>query len=118
MLFSPEVSLMLDEPSVTENAALDVLPWNVPTNAYLHGLGADDPAVSLLRQDLSYWPPTFVAYGRDETRFPVYLLAVLSAVLLAAAWVSGQTLWSIFGTFHPFGSWQCAQPPWAISLAN
>jgi acetyl esterase/lipase len=66
VLFSPEVSLMLDEPSVTENAALDVLPWNVPTNAYLHGLGADDPAVSLLRQDLSWWPPTFVAYGRDE----------------------------------------------------
>lgn len=66
VLFSPEVSLILDEPSVTENAAKDVLPWNVPTNAYLHGLHADDPAVSLLRQDLSWWPPTFVAYGRDE----------------------------------------------------
>jgi hypothetical protein len=38
-----------------------------------------------------------VAYGRDETRFPVYLLAVLSAVLLAAAWVSGQTLWLVLG---------------------
>jgi hypothetical protein len=38
-----------------------------------------------------------VAYGRDETRFPVYLLGVLSAVLLAAAWVSGQTLWLVLG---------------------
>jgi monoterpene epsilon-lactone hydrolase len=66
VLFSPEVSLVLNEPSVTENAALDVLPWNVPTNPYLHGLDPQDAAVSLLCQDLSSWPPTFVAYGRDE----------------------------------------------------
>ena len=38
-----------------------------------------------------------VAYGRGETRFPVYLLAVLSAVLLAAAWATGQTLWLVLG---------------------
>lgn len=66
VLFSPEVSLDLNQPSVRENATRDVLPWNAPTNAYLYGLDADDPAVSLLQQDLSQWPPTFVAYGGDE----------------------------------------------------
>ena len=66
VLFSPEVSMDLNEPSVSENAALDVLPWNVPTNPYLHGFNPDDPAVSLLHQDLSPWPPTFLAYGGDE----------------------------------------------------
>lgn len=66
VLFSPEVSLVLSEPSVRENAALDVLPWNIPTNPYLHGLDPQDPAVSLLHQDLSKWPPTFLSYGGDE----------------------------------------------------
>lgn len=66
VLFSPEVSLVLKDPSVVDNAALDVLPWNVPTNAYLHGLDPDDEGVSLLSQDLSGWPPTFIAYGSDE----------------------------------------------------
>lgn len=66
VLFSPEVSLDLNEPSVSENAALDVLPWNVPTNPYLHGVNPEDPAVSLLHQDLSLWPPVFLAYGEDE----------------------------------------------------
>ncbi|WP_346773867.1 alpha/beta hydrolase fold domain-containing protein [Rhodococcus sp. X156] len=66
VLFSPEVSLRLGKPSVRENAALDVLPWNVPTNPYLHGHSAEDPAVDLLVQDLSLWPPTFVSYGGDE----------------------------------------------------
>jgi monoterpene epsilon-lactone hydrolase len=66
VLFSPEVSLVLNEPSVSENAALDILPWNVPTNPYLHGLDPDDAAVSLLEADLSRWPPTFVVYGQDE----------------------------------------------------
>ena len=66
VLFSPEVSLVLNEPSVTENAQLDILPWNVPTNAYLHGSSPEDEAISILAQDLSSWPPTFVAYGTDE----------------------------------------------------
>jgi epsilon-lactone hydrolase len=66
VLFSPEVSLVLNEPSVQENAALDVLPWNVPTNPYLHGHSPEDPAVSLLHQDLSLWPPTFLSFGGDE----------------------------------------------------
>jgi monoterpene epsilon-lactone hydrolase len=66
VLFSPEVSLVLNEPSVTENAQLDVLPWNVPTNAYLHGSNPEDAAIDVLSQDLSSWPPTFVAYGSYE----------------------------------------------------
>jgi epsilon-lactone hydrolase len=64
LLFSPEVSLLLDRPSVRENAATDVLPWNIPTNAYLHGLEPDDVAVSA--GDVSAWPPVFVAFGDDE----------------------------------------------------
>jgi epsilon-lactone hydrolase len=66
VLFSPEVSLVLNEPSIRENAALDVLPWNIPTNPYLHGFDPQDPAVSILHQDLSKWPPTFLSYGGDE----------------------------------------------------
>lgn len=66
VLFSPEASMDLNEPSVSENAALDVIPWNVPTNPYLHGFDPDDPGVSLLHQDLSQWPPTFLVYGGDE----------------------------------------------------
>ncbi|MCW2497332.1 alpha/beta hydrolase fold domain-containing protein [Jatrophihabitans sp.] len=66
ILFSPEVSLVLDEPSITENAALDVLPWNVPTSPYLHGFDPNDPAVSMLHQDIGAWPPTFLVYGSDE----------------------------------------------------
>jgi hypothetical protein len=38
-----------------------------------------------------------VSYNRDEAQFPVYLLAILSAVLLAAAWTTGQTLWLVLG---------------------
>jgi hypothetical protein len=38
-----------------------------------------------------------VAYGREETEFPVYLLAVLSAVLLAAGLVTGSMLWLVLG---------------------
>ena len=64
LLFSPEISLVFDEPSVTENAPYDVLPWNIPTNSYLHGLDPRDVAVS--GSDVTAWPPTFIAYGGDE----------------------------------------------------
>jgi acetyl esterase/lipase len=64
MLFSPEISMVLDDPSITENAPYDVLPWNIPTNSYLHGLDPRDVAVS--GTDVTSWPPTFVAYGADE----------------------------------------------------
>ena len=66
VLFSPEVDLLLDEPSVTDNAALDILPWNIPTSAYLHGRSPESAPVDALDQDLSRWPPTFVCFGRDE----------------------------------------------------
>jgi acetyl esterase/lipase len=66
LLFSPEVSLTLSEDSVTENAPLDVLPWNIPINPYLHGVDPDDDRVDILLDDLSRWPPTFVVYGADE----------------------------------------------------
>jgi acetyl esterase/lipase len=66
VLFSPEVDLRLDEPSVTENADRDILPWNIPTAAYLHGIDATNKAVSPLTADLSGFPPTCVTWGGDE----------------------------------------------------
>ena len=66
LLFSPEVSLTLSEDSVTENAPLDVLPWNIPVNSYLHGLDPHDQRVDVLLDDVAEWPPTFLAYGADE----------------------------------------------------
>ena len=76
ILFSPEVNLDLDLPSFTENADRDVLPWNVPVTAYLHGVDPDDGAVAPLRDDLSTWPPTLVAFGGDEMfRDSIRLLA-------------------------------------------
>jgi len=66
VLFSPEVDLVLDEPSVTENAEKDVLPWNIPTGAYLHGTDAASGAVSADHADLSNFPPTLVVWGSDE----------------------------------------------------
>lgn len=66
LLFSPEVSLTLDEPSMTANAALDILPWSVPVQPYLHGIDPRDGRLSALDADLHGFPPTFVALGGDE----------------------------------------------------
>jgi epsilon-lactone hydrolase len=66
VLFSPEVDLRLDEPSITENAERDILPWNIPTAAYLHGADATSAEVSPLTADLSDFPPTCVTWGGDE----------------------------------------------------
>jgi acetyl esterase/lipase len=66
ILFSPEVDLTLDEPSITENASFDILPWNIPTAAYLDGTDPASGMVSTIDQDLTAWPPTFVAYGGHE----------------------------------------------------
>jgi monoterpene epsilon-lactone hydrolase len=66
VLFSPEVDLRLDEPSVTDNADLDILPWNIPTASYLHGFDASSEYVSPVNGDLRCYPPTFVAWGEDE----------------------------------------------------
>jgi acetyl esterase/lipase len=66
VLFSPEVDLRLDEASITENADRDILPWNIPTAAYLHGFDATSKEVSPLTADLSKFPPTCVTWGGDE----------------------------------------------------
>ncbi|CAN5523242.1 hypothetical protein BH10ACT3_BH10ACT3_12770 [soil metagenome] len=66
ILFSPEVDLRLDHPSVTENADKDILPWNIPTSAYLHGEAATNAAVSALDQNVSTWPPVYMTWGADE----------------------------------------------------
>ena len=66
LLFSPEVSLTLSEDSITDNAPLDVLPWNIPVNSYLHGIDPDDDRVDVLLDDVAGWPPTFLVYGGDE----------------------------------------------------
>jgi monoterpene epsilon-lactone hydrolase len=66
LLFSPEVDLGLEGASMTGNAGRDILPWNIPTASYLHGLDPDSSPVSALDQDVSKWPPTFISYGGDE----------------------------------------------------
>lgn len=66
MLFSPEVYLGLDKPSIVENAPHDILPWNIPTQAYVRGVDVRSPSVDALAQDVSGWPPTFVSYGGRE----------------------------------------------------
>ena len=66
ILFSPQLSLALDEPSITENADRDILPWNIPVRPYLHGLEPHDERVSLADADLRRFPPTLIAFGGDE----------------------------------------------------
>lgn len=66
ILFSPEVDLLLDEDSVTENAPKDILPWNIPTASYLHGADASDASITVINADLADFPPTFVAWGDNE----------------------------------------------------
>jgi epsilon-lactone hydrolase len=66
ILFSPEVDMTLDEPSVTENAASDILPWNIPTSSYLHGLDPNSKWASAVDADLTAFPPTYLSWGGDE----------------------------------------------------
>jgi monoterpene epsilon-lactone hydrolase len=66
ILFSPELDLLLDDPSISDNAGRDILPWNIPTSAYLHGRDPGSEAVSAVDQDVAGWPPTFVSFGGDE----------------------------------------------------
>jgi monoterpene epsilon-lactone hydrolase len=66
VLFSPEVELSFADGSVTENAGKDILPWNIPVAPYLHGVDPLDPRVDALYDDVSDYPPTFVAFGDDE----------------------------------------------------
>jgi acetyl esterase/lipase len=105
LLFSPEISLRLDEPSVTENAGRDILPWNVPTNSYLHGVDPNNVVVS--GADVTEWPPTFVAYGGDELfRDPIRGLVAR----LRAAGIETDAHEQP-GTFHVFP----VLVPWAAS---
>ena len=66
ILFSPEVSLTLDELSISENAGRDILPWNIPVWPYLRGLDSHNASVSAIGGDLHALSPTFVAFGGDE----------------------------------------------------
>jgi acetyl esterase/lipase len=66
LLFSPEVDLALDEPSITENAESDILPWNIPVGPYLHGIDPHNKFVSAIYADLSRYPATLVAFGDEE----------------------------------------------------
>jgi acetyl esterase/lipase len=66
LLFSPEIDLRLDQPSISDNADKDILPWNVPTAAYLHGEDAGSAAVSAVDADVRHWPPVFMTWGSDE----------------------------------------------------
>lgn len=66
LLFSPEIDLRLDQPSITDNAPHDILPWNIPTAAYLHGEDATSEAVSAVHQDVSTWPPVYMCWGSRE----------------------------------------------------
>jgi epsilon-lactone hydrolase len=98
LLFSPEVSLTLSEDSITDNAPLDILPWNIPVNSYLHGIDPDDQRVDVLLDDLSGWPPTFLVYGGDEIfRDAIRLLAEK----LEADGVPHENL-EVEGMFHVF----------------
>jgi monoterpene epsilon-lactone hydrolase len=98
LLFSPEVSLTLSEDSVTDNAPLDVLPWNIPVNSYLHGIDPHDERVDVLLDDLSLWPATFLAYGGDEM-FRDAIRAL--GAKLEAEGTAHQTL-EVPGMFHVF----------------
>lgn len=66
LLFSPEVDLRMEDPSITANAERDILPWNIPSGAYLRGVEPDDARVTAVNADLSSYPPTFVSWGGDE----------------------------------------------------
>ena len=66
MLFSPEIDLRMDQPSISDNADKDILPWNIPTAAYLHGEDAASAAVSAVDADVRHWPPVFMTWGSDE----------------------------------------------------
>jgi acetyl esterase/lipase len=98
LLFSPEVSLTLSEPSVTDNAPFDVLPWNIPVNSYLHGVDPLDERVDVLLDDLSGWPPTLLVYGGDEM-FRDAIRALSKR--LQDAGVSHEAL-EVEGMFHVF----------------
>jgi epsilon-lactone hydrolase len=66
ILFSPEVDLVMGEPSVKANAAHDVLPDTIPVVQYLGGASPKDPRVSVVYADVHRFPSSFIAYGGQE----------------------------------------------------
>jgi acetyl esterase/lipase len=66
VLFSPEVDLVMGEPSVQANARHDVLPDQIPVMQYLAGADPHDPRVSVVYADVRRFPPTFISYGDQE----------------------------------------------------
>jgi acetyl esterase/lipase len=73
VLLSPEVDLDLDDPSISENAGTDILPWNIPVSPYLRGVDPADHRVSALHARVDCYPPTIVVSGdlemfRDSVR--------------------------------------------------
>jgi len=66
ILFSPEVDLVMGEPSVKANADHDVLPDTIPVLQYLGGASPKDPRVSVVYADVHRFPPSFIAYGSEE----------------------------------------------------
>jgi monoterpene epsilon-lactone hydrolase len=66
ILISPEADLSFEHESVRQNADLDILPWNIPTTPFLHGVNPKSGLVSAIDQDVHHWPATYVTYGSDE----------------------------------------------------
>ncbi len=66
VLLSPEVDMLLGEPSVAANAASDILPAEIPVEPYLAGTDPTDPLVSPLYADLTDYPPLLVTAGGEE----------------------------------------------------
>lgn len=66
ILLSPEVDLRLDKPSMSENAALDILPPNVPSAVYLQGVDPGERCVSVIEHAVRRWPPTLISFGSSE----------------------------------------------------
>ncbi|NDK89300.1 alpha/beta hydrolase [Gordonia desulfuricans] len=105
-LFSPEVDLDLDHPSITENATTDILPWNVPVTPYLHGIQPDDERVSAARAepDPEWFPPAFVCWGSSEMfRDPVRdYVAVLEKAEVEVCSVEGRGMFHVFPILMPW----------------
>lgn len=106
VLFSPEVDLRLDEPSVSENAARDILPWNIPTAAYLHGVDPGDERVNALRADLRDYPPVYVCFGGDEMfRDPIVrFLAELDAADVDVTSFEAASMFHVFPILMPWAA--------------
>lgn len=66
ILLSPEVDLRLDKPSMLENAALDILPPDVPSAVYLQGVDPGERCVSVIEHEVRRWPRTLISFGGDE----------------------------------------------------